>query len=43
MQGRGYSLPADIAPMDARFGPGAPAVVLPMREVMHKEAAFFCR
>lgn len=43
LQGRGYSLPADIALMDARFGPGAPAVVMPMREIMHKEAAFYCR
>ncbi|KAF5831164.1 hypothetical protein DUNSADRAFT_13493 [Dunaliella salina] len=42
-KGRGYSLPADIALMDARFGPGAPAVVMPMREIMHKEAAFYCR
>lgn len=29
--------------MDARYGHGSPAVVLAMREVMHKEAVYFCR
>ena len=42
-QGRGYSLPAEIALVDARWGLEGPVVSLPMRDVMHKEAALFCR
>lgn len=42
-QGRGHALPADVALMDARHGPGAPATVLPMRDLSAKELVWACR
>jgi hypothetical protein len=43
LQGRGFSVPADLAVIDARHGPGAPAVVMPCREVTAKELVWYCR
>ena len=42
-QGRGFSLPADVSLADARHGPGAPALVLPCRDITAKELVWFCR
>ncbi|KAJ9518791.1 hypothetical protein QJQ45_026064, partial [Haematococcus lacustris] len=42
-KGRGYSLPADIALVDARGGWATPVVVRPCKEVTAKELVLFCR
>lgn len=42
-KGRGYGLPGDIQPLDAREGPGEAAVVLPVREVAARDLALYCR
>ncbi|KAL6755988.1 hypothetical protein V8C86DRAFT_127885 [Haematococcus lacustris] len=41
-KGRGYSLPADIALVDARCGWAAPVMVRPCKEVTAKELVLFC-
>jgi hypothetical protein len=42
-KGRGFSLPGDQQPHDARWGGAAPAALRAMREVTAKECALLCR